>query len=1054
MTTIDYVVRSDAGISRSGIIGAQQSVAAIDVARGQEISLNLRQTEIAGYQRDGSDLMMTLADGRVIVLENYYGEDGAAQARLFISADGYLNEVTLIDGVDGAVYAQYGPTAQWGKWSPDDDLIFLGGSEVAAAPAEQDVSMLGAALLGGGGLFGAAGAGAAAVGAATLIGGGDGGGGGIPPSINEAGPIVIGGDGVVDPGVSISGRAEPGSNVVVSIGGTQITVVADAAGDWVANFQGGTFPADGQYVVGAVVTDPGGTVTTLGGPDVVIDLTPPNLTVESGTEASGHIVNLVDHGDGVTLGGSGEPGATISVLIEGVTQETVVTGAGTWEVTFAAGTIPGGERRAVVEVTSRDSFGNSTVITDAVALDTVPHPVSITGVGGDGVVNAAEAAGGVVLSGGSAPGAVVTVTMGGVVREVVTGADGVWRAVYEAGTVPGGEYDAAVSARTVDGAGNASSTTATVRVDTAVNAFTLQGNPGGADGVINAAEQGGGFTLTGQVEPGSAVVVSFAGSQVSAVVAADGSWTATFTGAQIPGGTYGADAVALATDAAGNTRELRTPILVDTEAGRLVLNEGTIGGDGIINAAEADAGVRVTGEADPGAVVIVSLDGVEHSVVANGAGQWQTVYATGEITRGVRDPVVSARTVDAAGNVAQVSGAVHVDTQVDNLSLQNMNVAIGVDGRDVINDAVNTGGFSVTGTIEPGSRVFVSIDGVRHEAVVTGGNWVVDFGPNELADGERVADMLVEVIDPAGNPATLNDTVRIDTLVNTLDHAGGVGGDGVVNIAEAAAGITLSGRVEPGSTAQVEVFGQVYDAVVDGAGNWSLAVPGADVPAIDGPVNMVVTATDGAGNTAVINDGFTLDLVAPGTPDVTGNFRGTQGFEAVRVVDGDGTISINQIEPNGAVNAVDLDPFSNPRTGETEYSFLDSLGQTLSIPDGSQLVVSSTDAGGNVSSTQVVLDVTQTTVVDVTNPNLAGFNIETIDLRYGDNAQLSLTEAQVRALSENSDTVMVQGGVDDQVTITGAVAGGSTPIGGQAFDIYTLGVDATVVVDSDIQVVT
>ena len=124
------------------------------------------------------------------------------------------------------------------------------------------------------------------------------------------------------------------------------------------------------------------------------------------------------------------------------------------------------------------------------------------------------------------------------------------------------------------------------------------------------------------------------------------------------------------------------------------------------------------------------------------------------------------------------------------------------------------------------------------------------------------------------------------------------------------------------------------------------------------------------------------------------------------------------------------------------------------MPDGSQLVVTGTDPGGNASSTYVVLDETNTQVVDVTNPNLSGFNIETIDLRFGDQAQLSLTEAQVRALSENSDAVMVQGGADDQVTISGAVSGGSTRIDGQDFDIYTLGDDATVVVDSDVQVVT
>lgn len=82
----------------------------IPADQGQEISLNLRQTDIQGYSRDGGDLVITLSDGRMIVLDNYYGDAGAAQSRLFISADGYLNEVSLIEGTEGTVYAQYGPT--------------------------------------------------------------------------------------------------------------------------------------------------------------------------------------------------------------------------------------------------------------------------------------------------------------------------------------------------------------------------------------------------------------------------------------------------------------------------------------------------------------------------------------------------------------------------------------------------------------------------------------------------------------------------------------------------------------------------------------------------------------------------------------------------------------------------------------------------------------------------------------------------------------------------------------------------------------------------------
>jgi hypothetical protein len=920
--------------------------------------------------------------------------------------------------------------------------------------------MLGAGLLAGGGLLGVGGAGAAGLAAAAAVGGGDSGGGGrarIEPVVNEDGVVTVAGDDVDDPSISITGRAEPGSEVVVTIGDEEIATEADDQGDWEVTFEGDTFPGDGTHPVVVVVTEPDGTETTLAGPDVVIDLTPPDIAVEEGTQAVGHVVNLVDHEDGVEISGSGEPGAGIVVVVDGVEAQTVVDDAGAWQVVFDPADLPGGEREAQVTITATDGFGNTTVVTDILEIDTVPHPISINAgaVGGDGVVNFDEAAGGVEITGSSTAGATVIVTVDGVSREVVTGADGTWRAVYEAGSLPGGEYDATVSASTVDAAGNASQTSATVRIDTEVREFDMQGNPGGADGVINAAEQGGGFSMTGQVEPGSSVVVAFAGSTVNAVVAANGSWTATFTGAQVPGGTYNADEVATATDAAGNSSELRQAVAVDTEAGHLTLNAAAIGGDGVINAAEADAGVLVTGQADPGATVIVSLDGVEHSVRADQSGEWRSRYTSGEITRGVHEADVTARTVDAAGNETQVAGTVQVDTQVDNLSLEDLNLAIGADGRDVINNDVATGGFVVTGTIETGSQVFVTIDGVRHEAEVDGnGNWTARFGPNEIVSGERDADIRVDVTDPAGNTAFIEDTVRVDTFVNALDHAGPVTADNVLNIAEAGAGVTLTGQVEAGSSVRVEVFGRGYDAVVAPNGVWSVEVPGGDVPAQEGTVEMVVIATDWAGNTDRITESFAIDTVAPETPGIVGYFRQGDGYRNATVETSEDEIGIHQVDAGGNVRELALGVQENSFTGETDYFFLDGAGRPASVPDGSQLVVSGTDPGGNASSTYVVLDETNTQVVDVTNPNLAGFNIETIDLRFGDQAELTLTEAQLRGLSGNSDQVVVQGGADDQVTITGAQAAGQTQIDGQTFDVYTLGNDATVVVDEDINTIT
>ena len=60
---------------------------------GSEVSPNLRQSEIAGYERNGSDLVITLADGRFVLIEDYFSGD-LQIGRLFISADTFKDERT------------------------------------------------------------------------------------------------------------------------------------------------------------------------------------------------------------------------------------------------------------------------------------------------------------------------------------------------------------------------------------------------------------------------------------------------------------------------------------------------------------------------------------------------------------------------------------------------------------------------------------------------------------------------------------------------------------------------------------------------------------------------------------------------------------------------------------------------------------------------------------------------------------------------------------------------------------------------------------------------
>ena len=89
-----------------------------------------------------------------------------------------MNEVAFVETTNGEMFAQYGPTEQWGKWSPSDDLIYLGRTDIADAAIAlpdggNEVSMLAPlALLGGDGLGAGAAAGVAGVAALGSGGGG------------------------------------------------------------------------------------------------------------------------------------------------------------------------------------------------------------------------------------------------------------------------------------------------------------------------------------------------------------------------------------------------------------------------------------------------------------------------------------------------------------------------------------------------------------------------------------------------------------------------------------------------------------------------------------------------------------------------------------------------------------------------------------------------------------------------------------------------------------------------------------------------------------------
>lgn len=1148
MVAISYTVRDGSGqITRGSIEGKGNSLLAI--GSGESVSLALDRMEIADYMREGQDVVIIMLDGRKITLENFYGSDGAAN-RLYLSEDNTLYEVLLTQGDDDILYALYDDAGGWGKWSANDALLHVDRPEVVAEAASNDNDLVAAApvlpllgALGGAGVAGLAVSGAAAVGVAAVAGGG---GSENPDPVDatpiavDTTPVLIAGDGVVDPGFAVSGTAPAGSTVTIDVGGQRQVVTSGADGTWTATFTGTTFPADGLHT--AVVSVVTATETqSLTGPVVTIDLTPPDLQVTSGTQSVGEFFNASTHASGVTLSGQGEPGAELTVEIDGISHTTTVTSSGTWTVNFTSTELPGGEYTSNVTLTAVDTYGNSAIYTDTVLIDTVPWQVSVNTVEGDDIANASEVAQGVTISGSSEPGITITVEMQGVTRTVTVDSTGTWTVDFDSTEVPSGEYDAVVTATTIDAYGNSSSTSHTVRVDTvgtvAIDAASIAGDnivnsseasaglqltgstqpgstvdvvfqgqtytatvaadgswtasvPSGGiatgtysttftatstdvagntatdtrtinvdtdaavsiaqtgviqNGVLNATELSQAFTLTGTTEPGSTVQVTLGNVTQAATVDAAGNWTASFAANSIPTGEYTTNITAVATDSVGNMQTVTQTVDVDTDAGFVTISSVPVETDDVINHTEASDGVVLTGTATPGMTVTVTMGGASRDVVSSGSGSWTAFFPNSDIVPGTYDAAITATIQDAAGNTRSASDSVRVDTVVENLNLS----ANAIEVDNVINGQERSDGVVLTGTTEPGSTLVVQLGSVSRIAVVdAAGTWTATFAPSDIPTGEYSANVIATATDVAGNTESVSNTVRVDTLVNTLTQAP-VEGNNIVGAAEAANGATLTGQVEPGSSVTVTLGNVQRVAVVDANGNWTASFTAGEIPPGDYTTSATVVATDSAGNTRTESQSVEIDTISPDAPLIMSFTKSLSGVRSIGTELTSDTLDIRQIDGSGSVNAVAHTQSQNVGFGELTFDFQNP------IPDGSHLVVTREDAAGNASGTLFVLEDTATSVVDLANPGFNQFNIQSIDMQFATDTELEITESQLLSLSDASNDLLINGGIDDQVTAIGATRTGQTQtIGGQSYDVYTFNNSgANLIIEDEIKVI-
>lgn len=1131
MRTIDYVVRDVSGSVQSGTFPAGDP-ATIYVSYSKDVSLNLNAADIATYQKHGSDLLLTLSDGQVLILSGYFDEGNTGDKNLFLSEEGELVAVTLEDGQSGFLSASYSGLDVAGKWSSYDDLLFLdlGRVEPVVAPLVAPVlGNLGGLLAGG----------AAVAGAAVVTGGGGGGGGGggstvITPTVDDpTATHALGGTGPTS--VTITGTGAPDSTVAVNVGGNIQNVTVAPDGTWRAVFNPADLPADGVYSTTVAVVDPGGNSFDLSGPTVDIDTTPPAVAVTAGAQSNGDLVNAAAQAAGTVIRGTGEAGATITVEIQGTTHTTTVAGDGSWSVTFAPAEIRTGEYNSEIKVTATDTRGNSTSTTETLVVDTVAPVATLATVEGDNVVNAAEASDGVTLTGTGEAGATLSVQFQGLTRDVTVAADGTWSVPFTAAEIRSGTYEADVVLTITDTAGNSSSLTQTLSIDTEQN-LTLNAQVGG-DYAINAAEQAAGVTFSGTAQPGSSVAVTLGTVTHTVTAAADGSWNASFASSEIPTGTYATTVTAVATDAAGNVETSSQSVQVDTETA-VAITPGYAGGDATINAAEAASNVTFEGTAEAGSTVVVTVNGVSRDAVVDASGNWTATFAPGSLPLGEYDTTIIATSTDAVGNSASSTANIRIDTTAGTVAIspapieiddvinaveradgvtvngtatpgETVTVTLGtasvdvvaspagvwsanftaaqvptgtdtlpitatitdaagntasatesvrldtsvdtfaqstapVEGDDIVNAVERADGVVLNGTVEPGSTVVVQLGSATVNATVdAAGNWTANFPASSIPTGTYDAAVVVRATDPAGNTDTLTDSVRVDTE-NVVTAASNQTTDDVINAVERQAGVTMTGTAEPGSTVVVNLLGTARTATVDAAGNWSATFTAAEIPTGTYTATASITATDAAGNVTTVSESFGVDteVANPGVDAVT--FIGSD-VGRISTQDATDNYQVSTLEARGTVGTPASTTSVDPVFG-TELTF------TTPIPDGTNLVVSRTDAAQNTSSTLLVLEDNATSFA---HAGLGSFDIESLNLEYSADSNLTLTEAQIKAMSNASDTLTIHGGMDDTLTVSGAVNTGATQtIDGNTYSVYTLGTDGTtLVIDQDINVI-
>ena len=443
----------------------------------------------------------------------------------------------------------------------------------------------------------------------------------------------------------------------------------------------------------------------------------------------------------------------------------------------------------------------------------------------------------------------------------------------------------------------------------------LDTTPPGAPVITSGAVlRGSAAVLTGEAEAGSRVTVrvdvngngSFTESADLTFVttaAADGRWQVDLNGTPQSGtppagglrdGSY--TILAVATDAALNASPAtRSFVTIDGTAPASPVI-GAVAGDDVVNGAERQTGVIVSGSAEAGTTVTVTWGGSTVSANTDPAGRFAATFSAQQIPADGNTAIQAVATDPAGNSGATASRAVAVDTTAPAAPL--------VTSPLLTNQPAPT----ISGTAEPSAAITLRIDrnndGSFESAFTTvastSGVWTVVTTPAAL--GGALPDnsqhgLQVSATDSAGNtspPLSPQPVIGIDydlppaATIVSVSGTNPSAGDTSINAAEEAAGVTISGSIGAiyaGRPVDVTWGAITKPATVTGT-SWTVGFLPTEVPA-DGQTTISAryTSVNGTPSVPATRD-VTVDTVAPAAPAAPTVPEGAGGLNASEASDG------------------------------------------------------------------------------------------------------------------------------------------------------------------------